>query len=193
MKMDSEIESAVKRGDTVYLEKHLRAENINKVNEQLQSLLMIATYQNDYALAAFLVKRGANPNQQDELLNSPFLYAGASGYLDLIKLYLAYGARYDVFDRYSGTALIPAAEKGFVDVVRLLAHTKNYPINHVNKFGLTALMKAIILGEGNKEYVEIVHILLKAGADRNISDNDGLMAIDHAKHNGFSEIIELLN
>ena len=123
MKIGSEIESAVRRGDTVYLEKNLIDSQVNDVNEQSQNLLMIATYQNDYPTAAFLVKRGADPNQQDELLNSPFLYAAASGYLDLVKLYLAYGARFDVFNRFNGTALIPAAEKGYVDVVRLLCHT----------------------------------------------------------------------
>lgn len=192
MKMDSEIVSAVKRGDTVYLEKHLNSENINGVNEKSENLLMIATYQNDYTLASFLVKHGADPNQQDEIFNSPFLYAGASGYLDLVKLYLAYGARFDVYNQYGGTALIPAAEKGFVDVVRLLAHTKNFPINHVNNFGQTALMKAISVGDGSKNHVEIVNILIKAGADKNIPDKEGVIAIDHAKNKGFSDIVDLL-
>lgn len=193
MKLDSEIESAVKRGDTGFLEKYLNSENVNEVNEQAQNPLMIATYQNDYSLAALLVKRGADPNQQDELLNSPFLYAGASGYLDLVKLYLAYGARFDVYNRYHGTALIPAAEKGHVEVVRLLAHTKNFPINHVNKLGWTALMEAVVLGDGSKDYVEIVNILLKAGADKNIPDKDGIYAIEHAKRKGFNDIVELLH
>ncbi len=193
MKLDSEIESAVKRGDTGFLEKYLNSENVNEVNEQAQNPLMIATYQNDYSLAALLVKRGADPNQQDELLNSPFLYAGASGYLDLVKLYLAYGARFDVYNRYHGTALIPAAEKGHVEVVRLLAHTKNFPINHVNKLGWTALMEAVVLGDGSKDYVEIVNILLKAGADKNIPDKDGIYAIEHAKQKGYNDIVELLH
>lgn len=193
MKLDSEIESAVKRGDTGFLEKYLNSENVNEVNEQAQNPLMIATYQNDYSLAALLVKRGADPNQQDELLNSPFLYAGASGYLDLVKLYLAYGASFDVYNRYHGTALIPAAEKGHVEVVRLLAHTKNFPINHVNKLGWTALMEAVVLGDGSKDYVEIVNILLKAGADKNIPDKDGIYAIEHAKQKGYNDIVELLH
>ncbi len=192
MKLGPEIESAVKRGDTVYLEKNLNDSNINEVNEQSQNLLMIATYQNDYPMAAFLVKRGADPNQQDELLNSPFLFAAASGYLDLVKLYLAYGARFDVFNRFNGTALIPAAEKGHVEVVRLLCHTKNFPINHINKLGWTALLEAVVLGDGSKDYVDIVSILLKGGADKSIADKDGVSALDHAEEKGFSEIAELL-
>ncbi|MGM1429676.1 ankyrin repeat domain-containing protein [Sphingobacterium lactis] len=190
--MDSEVENAVKRGDTVYLDKHVNASNIEAVNAQSQSMLMMATYQDNYDLASFLVKKGADPNQQDEQLNSPFLYAGASGYLDMVKLYLAYGARFDVFNRYHGTALIPAAEKGHIEVVRLLAKTKNFPINHVNRLGWTALMEAIVLGNGGKDHVEIVSILLKEGADPNIPDKDGVLPIEHAKQKGFSEIVEIL-
>ncbi|WFB62080.1 ankyrin repeat domain-containing protein [Sphingobacterium sp. WM] len=190
--MGPEIESAVKRGDTVYLDKNLNLSNINGVNEQSQNLLMVTTYQHDYPMAAFLVKRGADPNQQDDLLNSPFLYAGSAGYLDLVKLYLAYGARFDVFNHDNETALISAAENGHVDVVRLLVHTKNYPINHINKKGYTALIKAIIFGDAGKDNVEIINLLLKGGADKDIVDQDGKTAIDYATQKGASEIIETL-
>ncbi len=190
--MDVEILEAVKRSDTVYLEKCLDSSNINKINAGSQSLLMMATYQKDYEMALFLVKKGANPNQQDEALNSPFLYAGASGYLDMVKLYLAYGARFDTFDSFNNTALIAAVEKGQVDVVRLLANTKNFPIDHINKFGRTALLQSVILDGDDQDQIEIVSILLKAGADKNISDPEGKLPIEYAKDKGVTEIISLL-
>ena len=48
------------------------------------------------------------------------------------------------------------------------------------------------MGDGSKNHVEIVNILIKAGADKNIPDKEGVIAIDHAKNKGFSDIVDLL-
>lgn len=178
----------------VLLVKELLAEgaDVNARDVNLRSLLMIATYNNDYDMAQLLVSEGADPNLRDNILNSPFLYAGASGYLDLVKLYLENGADFITFNRYNGSALIPAAEKGHVEVVRLLANTDGYPVNHVNRLGWTALMEAVILGEGGDVHAEIIDILLKAGADKNIPDAQGVKAVQHARKMGFEKIARLL-
>jgi len=47
------------------------------------------------------------------------LYAGASRQTELIKLFLENGARFDIFNRYNGSARIPACERGHVEAVRL--------------------------------------------------------------------------
>lgn len=109
-----------------------------------------------------------------------------------MKLYLDNGARFDVFNRYNGTALIPACERGHVETVRLLANTKKFPINHVNRLGWTALMEAIVLGDGGKKYQEIVQILKDAGSRLDIPDNDGIGPLQHAKKRGFKEIVKIL-
>lgn len=96
------------------------------------------------------------------------MYAGATGQTELVKLYLAHGARFDIFNRYYGTALIPASERGHVETVRLLANTKDFPVNHVNRLGWTALMEAVILGNGGTKHQKTVQILKDAGADLNI-------------------------
>ncbi|GGE66186.1 hypothetical protein GGR41_001650 [Paenalcaligenes hominis] len=161
-------------------------------NAQQQTPLMAAVYQGNTDLALLLIQAGADVNAQDAVANSPFLYAGAEGMLAIVREALSHGADFTVLNRYGGTALIPAAEKGHLDVVKLLAHTPNYPINHVNRLGWTALMEAVILGDGSPTQVEIVRTLLEAGADASIPDKNGISALHHAEARGFVDMASLL-
>lgn len=161
-------------------------------NSQGQTPLMYAVYQNNAELAKELILAGADVNAQDNIKNSPFLYAGAEGQYEILKLALSHGAKFDIYNRYGGTALIPAAEKGHIKNVELLANTPKFPIDHVNNLGWTALMEAIVLGSGGETHTKIIEILLKAGANPNIPDKNGVTALTHAKQKGFKQIVKLL-
>lgn len=184
---------AVKNNQPALIEKALKeGANVNTEDRNKRSLLLIATISGATDTAKLLIQYGADVNQQDDKLDSPFLYAAASGQTELVKLYLAHGARFDIFNRYYGTALIPASERGHVETVRLLANTKGFPVNHVNRLGWTALMEAVILGNGGTKHQQAVQILKDAGADLNISDHDGRTPLQHAKSLGFKEIVKIL-
>ncbi|WP_053070702.1 ankyrin repeat domain-containing protein [Halomonas sp. PR-M31] len=58
--------------------------------------------------------------------------------------------------------------------------------------GGTALLEAIILGDGGPRHIEIVELLVDAGADVNLADNDGTTPLQHAKARGYTEIAEIL-
>lgn len=166
--------------------------NVNLADHNKRSLLLIATNNKNVEMAKLLVKHGADVNQQASNLDSPFLYAGASGQTELVQLFLDNGAHFNVFNRYYGSALIPACERGHVETVRLLANTKNYPIDHVNRLGWTALMEAVILGDGSKKFQQIAQILKDAGAKMNIPDHDGITPLQHAERNGYKEIAAII-
>ncbi|WP_158960881.1 ankyrin repeat domain-containing protein [Myroides fluvii] len=166
--------------------------NLNVKNSKGESPLMVATYNKYTAIALYLIEQGADVNAQDEILNSPFLYAGAEGNLEVVQKALAHGADFKVFNRYHGTALIPAAEKGHVEVVKVLVNTPNFPIDHVNRLGWTALMEAIVLSNGGAVHVEIVKALIDGGVDVNIPDHDGKTPLYHAKAKKYAAIIKLL-
>jgi len=166
--------------------------DVNSKDANKRSLLLIATNNGHIEMAKLLVQYGANVNLQADNMDSPFLYAGASGQTELVKLFLDHGARFDLFNRYNGTALIPACERGHVETVKLLANTKNFPLDHVNRLGWTALMEAIILGDGSKKYQEIVQVLKDAGAKLDIPDFNGTSPLQHAQQRGFTEIIAIL-
>lgn len=189
----SNIINGVQKNDLLSVEEALKnGADVNATDSQKRSLLLLSTIKKQKEMAALLVRYGADVNQQAENLDSPFLYAGATGQTELLKLFLKKGARFDVFNRYNGSALIPACERGHVETVQLLANTENYPVNHVNRLGWTALMEAVILGDGSKNYQQIVKILKEAGAKMDIPDNDGVAPLQHAKSRGFEEIVNLL-
>ena len=166
--------------------------NVNTTDKSKRSLLLIATNNKNVEMAKLLIKHGANVNQQADNLDSPFLYAGASGQIELLKLFLANGARFDVFNRYNGSALIPACERGHLETVRLLANTKGFPINHINRLGWTGLMEAVVLGDGTKKYQEIIQILKDAGAKMDIPDHDNITPLQHAESLGYKEIAKII-
>lgn len=184
----------VGRNDVEGVKKALdKGANVNTQDEKQRSLLPLAVIEKRAEMATLLTERGADVNLQDNIQDSPFLYAGATGQTELVKLFLAHGARFDVFNRYNGTALIPACERGHVETVKVLVGTRGFPINHVNRLGWTALMEAIVLGDGSKKYQEIVQLLKDSGADLGIPDHDGLTPLQHARMRGFEEIVRILS
>ncbi|TGN30263.1 ankyrin repeat domain-containing protein [Empedobacter tilapiae] len=190
---EKDIVKAVKSNDLQSVKNLLESdEDVNSVDSSKRSLLLIATNNSNIKIAKLLVKHGADVNQQADNQDSPFLYAGASGQTELVQLFLDHGARFDVFNRYNGSALIPACERGHVETVRLLANTKNYPVDHVNRLGWTGLMEAIVLGDGSKKYQQIVQILKDVGAKMDIPDHDGVTPLQHAQQRGYKEIVAII-
>lgn len=184
----------VKRNDIAGVKQALdKGADVNTRDGNKRSLLLLATINKQVEMATLLTERGADVNLQDNIQDSPFLYAGASGQTELVKLFLANGARFDLFNRYNGTALIPACERGHVETVKVLVNTKGFPVNHVNRLGWTALMEAIVLGDGTKKYQEIIQLLKDGGADLTIPDHDGVTPLQHAQRRGFAEIVKILS
>ena len=94
-------------------------------------------------------------------------------------------------NRYGGVALIPASDRGHVETVRALLATE-VDVDHVNRLGWTALLEAVILGDGGPGHQEIVRLLVDAGADRAIADDDGVTALEHARERGYAELVRIL-
>lgn len=184
----------IEANDSTLLTQHLKKfpTALESRNARHETPLMQALYLKRFELAKQLIQAGADVNAQDHLLNSPFLYAGAEGNTEIVKLALQHGAKFDLYNRYGGTALIPAAEKGHLETVKLLANTPNYPINHVNRLGWTALMEAIVLSDGGETHTQIVKALLDAGADANIPDHQGITPLQHAKQRQQTAMLKLL-
>ena len=92
---------------------------------------------------------------------------------------------------YDGTALIAAAHLGHVEVVRRLI-AAGAPLDHVNNLHWTAVMEAVVLGDGGEDHQAVLDALLTAGADRTLADREGVTPLRHAENRGFSKMAERL-
>ena len=165
--------------------------SINVRDVRGRSALLIATHDNNVELAQVLIAAGADVNARDHIDDTPFLYAGAEGRNDILKMTLEAGADLKSTNRYGGTALIPAAHHGHPETVAILLRTK-IDRNHVNRLGWTALLEAIVLGDGGATHTKIVKLLVRAGADVNIADGQGVTPLTHARNRGYTEIAQIL-
>jgi uncharacterized protein len=167
--------SAAERGDTAAVLRLIAAgTDINAQDARGRTPVMAATHTNCLETVGALISAGADINIRDDLNDNPFLYAGAEGLLDILRLLIAAGADTRITNRYGGTALIPAAERGHVAVVEaLLTHT-DVDINHINNLGWTALLEAIALSDGGPRHQQIVQLLIDHNADVTIADKDGV-------------------
>jgi ankyrin repeat protein len=159
----------------------------------LDGELLEAAYRNDVEAARRLIDEGADVNAKDETQQSAYLIATSEVGDDprLLELTLGAGADVNAKDSYNGTGLIRAAERGYPRVIRRLLET-DVEVDHVNRLGWTALLEAVILGEGGPPHVETVRLLVDAGADATIPDESGTTALQHARRQGFSRIERLL-
>jgi uncharacterized protein len=149
--------------------------------------LLLAVSNDRLAAARLLVPLGADPDAQDEQHDSPWLVTGVTGSVAMAKVLLKADPDLTLRNRFGGISIIPAAERGHVDYVRLMTTTAT-DVNHVNNLGWTALLEAVILGDGSQRYAQIVRILLDAGADPDLADREGVTPLEHAKRRGHGQI-----
>ncbi len=156
-----------------------------------RSALLIAVQADNLGLAQLLVARGADPNAVDDRLETPWLSTGVTGSVQMLEILVAAQPDMTIKNRYGGIAIIPASERGHVEYVRRVVST-GIDVDHVNDLGWTALLEAVILGDGSAVYQEIVRILLDAGADRELADRDGITAAQHALRLGHHDLAAVL-
>lgn len=152
----------------------------------------IAAFVSSQAALAALAKAGADMNALDgEAYDAVTIFAVAND-PDLMSQALRLGNRADlVTSRWDGTALIAAAHLGHAEVVRRLI-AAGAPLDHVNNLGWTALIEAVVLGDGGPDHQATVKALVMAGADRSITDREGKTPLMLAEERGYAEIVALI-
>lgn len=171
--------------------------------------LHVCVWDNFIEGAKLLLDAGADVNALDDLHDSPYLLAGAEGRLEIMQhLYrnaertMKYGGQASrrmktsvpdltVVNRFGGSALIPACERGHVEMVRLLV-SKGVDVNHYNYYHWTGLLEAIELGGDDREHVEIVKILIEGGVDVNQVDEHQKTPLYLARKRNEKRIVALL-
>jgi len=145
----------------------------------------------DDAVSA-LAKGGADMNALENRVYDVLTIAAVANDPDMVSLAMALGNDANLItSTYDGTALIAAAHLGHHEVVALLV-AGGAPLDHVNNLGWTALIEAVVLGDGGADHIKTVQILVDAGADKSIPDRDGVTPLQHATSRGYAEMIGIL-
>lgn len=191
---DHSLLTAASRGDAAGVRAALDAgAAIGARDNQGQTAMLLVVQGGDLALARDLIQRGADINAAALNHDTPWLLAGALGRTEMLAAMLDTGkVDYAKRNRYGGNALIPACERGHVETVRLLLERSKIDVDHVNNLGWTALLEAVILSDGGPAHIEIVRLLLAAGADPNIADKDGVTPLQHARDRRYDAIAALI-
>ncbi|MYR37038.1 hypothetical protein GTX14_09765 [Streptomyces sp. SID4944] len=191
--LDHALLTAARTGDTDGVRTAIEGgARVEARDEELRTPLLLAALGDHVEAARLLVAAGADPDAQDRREDSPWLVTGVTGSVAMLEVLLPAGPDLTLRNRFGGISLIPAAERGHVAYVREVLRRTGIDVDHVNRLGWTALLEAVILGDGGRAHQEVVEALLAAGASPGLPDGDGVTALVHAERRGFAEIAALL-
>ena len=187
------IHLAAHEGDVDEIKRLIAAgTNLNTRDRSLRTPAHIAAFASHDDVLIALAEGGADMNALENGVYDVLAIASVADDPEMVSLALELGNAPDlVTSVYDGTALIAAAHLGHHEVVaRLVAG--GAPLDHINNLVWTALIEAVVLGDGRPDHIKTVQILVDAGANKSIGDRDGITALDHAILRGYEEMVEIL-
>ena len=159
---------------------------------QQRTPLHVATYARQREAIRLLAAAGGDLNAFEYQRYDPVTIAAVANDEETLALLLRLGASArNVTSPYDGTALIAAAHLGHVGVVRQLI-AAGAPLDHINNLHWTALIEAVVLGDGGRNHTEIVRLLMAAGANPALGDRDGNTPLKLARARGYMQMERLL-
>jgi uncharacterized protein len=190
----NDLRAAAERGDLAAVTALLAdgADPNTRDAGQHRTAVTAAAFGGHAEIVGALVDAGADVDRQDAERFNAVLATGVTGDVAVLREVLRGRPDLGITNKYGGIAIIPAAERGHVALVRELLQTTDIAVDHVNDLGWTALLETVILGDGGPAHVEILRLLLAAGADPQLADADGATALEHARRKGHAEMVDLL-
>ena len=187
------LHAAAWRGDVTKIERLVAAgANLNARDAHGRTPLHLATFARQRGAVRALAKAGADLNLLENDRYDGVTIAAVADDEETLSVLLSLGASAkQVTSRYDGTALIAAAHLGHDGVVRQLI-AAGAPLDHVNNLHWTAVIEAIVLGNGGPRHQATLKALLDAGASVKLTDRQGQSPLDLARARGYAEMVKML-
>ena len=166
--------------------------NLDARDAKGRTPLHVATHARQREAVKLLAKAGANLDALEDDRYDAVTIASVADDPTTLALLLSLGANSgQVTSRYDGTALIAAAHLGHDEVVRKLI-AAGAPLDHVNNLHWTAVIEAIVLGDGGPRHQRTLAALIDAGADLKLTDRQGNTPLQLASARGYTAMVKLL-
>ena len=187
------LHAAAQRGDAARIASLLAAgADPNPRDGHGRTPLHVAAFARQREAIRQLAKGGADLGALENDRYDAVTIASVADDEETLALLLTHGASAKLTtSRYDGTALIAAAHLGHDAVVRQLI-AAGAPLDHVNNLHWTALIEAIVLGNGGPRHQTVVRDLLAAGASTALADRSGQTPLALARGRGYREMVLLL-
>ena len=188
------LHAAAQRGDLAIIDRLVRAAPgaLAARDGHGRTALHVATFARQRDAVGALIDAGADTGALDADRYDAVTIAAVADDEDTLALLLAKGASARlVTSRYDGTALIAAAHLGHDGVVRRLI-AAGAPLDHVNNLHWTALIEAVVLGDGGPRHQACVRALLAAGASTRLADRSGKTPLQLARERGYTDMVTAL-
>ena len=157
-----------------------------------RSPLHVAAFARQRDAIRALAKAGANLGALESDRYDAVTIAAVADDEATLAVLLALGACAKlVTSRYDGTALIAAAHLGHDGVVRQLI-AAGAPLDHVNNLHWTALIEAVVLGDGGPRHQATLSALVAAGANLQLTDRSGRTPLALARERGYAAMEKML-
>jgi uncharacterized protein len=154
--------------------------------------LHVAAFGSHYDAVRALVEGGGDINALENDRYDVITIAAVKDDVHMVKLAVGLGGNpRAITSRYDGTALIAAAHLGHDGVVQILIDA-GAPLDHVNNLGWTALIEAVVLGDGGPRHVATAKALVAGGASRTTADRNGVTPLEHAKRRSYEAMVSVL-
>ena len=189
----SGLHAAAWRGDATAIATLARGgADVNARDGYGRTPLHVATFAKQRDAVRALIAAGANHALLENDRYDAVTIASVADDEETLRVLLSLGASARlVTSRYDGTALIAAAHLGHDGVVRQLIQA-GAPLDHVNNLHWTAVIEAIVLGDGGPRHQATLKALLDAGASTQLSDRSGATPLQLATARGYGEMVRLL-
>ncbi len=152
----------------------------------------VAAFASNDEIVRILAEAGADMNALEAGLYDVVTIAAVANDPELMSLAIEVGNDPGLTTSiYDGTALIAASHLGHHEVVKRLIDA-GAPLDHINNLRWTALIEAVVLGDGGPNHIATVRALVSAGADISIGDRDGTTPMQHAISRGYTEIASII-